>query len=114
MYRTAHQGRVTMASQKQRINLKVAGKAYEMSIAPDKEEVYRMAEREVNASVTKLRKAFGDKISTEDCLAITALQLCINGISIARQSEVNNEDMAALDALSQMLDKHINSLGPNK
>lgn len=102
-----------MASQKQRINLKVAGKAYEMLITPDKEEVYRMAERKVNASVTECRKRFGD-ISTEDCLAITALQLCINGISIARQSEVNDEDMAALDALSQMLDKHINSLGPNK
>lgn len=99
-----------MAAQKQRINLKVAGKAYEMSIAPDKEEVYRMAEREVNASITKLRKAYGDKISTEDCLAITALQLCINSISIARQSQVDDEDMAALDELSQLLDKHINRI----
>lgn len=99
-----------MAERKQKIHLKVAGKAYEMSITPDKEEIYRMAESEVNASVTKLRKTFGDTVTTEDCLAITALQLCINGITIARQSQIGDEDMAALDALSQRLDKHINRI----
>ena len=69
-----------------------------------------MAEREVNASVSKWQKAFGDNFSVQDCLAIAALQLCINNISIARQSEMSDEDMEALDALSQRLDKHLNRL----
>ena len=68
------------------------------------------AEREVNASVSKWQKAFGDNFSVQDCLAIAALQLCINNISIARQSEMSDEDMEALDALSQRLDKHLNRL----
>ena len=95
---------------KQKINLKVGGNAYQMTIDSDKEEIYRMAEREVNASVSKWQKAFGDNFSVQDCLAIAALQLCINNISIARQSEMSDEDMEALDALSQRLDKHLNRL----
>ena len=69
-----------------------------------------MAEREVNASVNKWQKAFGDNFSVQDCLAIAALQLCINNISIARQSELSDEDTQALDALSQRLDKHLNRM----
>ncbi len=94
----------------QKIHLRLAGKAYGLEIAPEKEEIYRMAEREVNASVSKWQKAFGDNFSIQDCLAIAALQLCINNISITRQSEVSDEDMEALDALSQRLDKHLNRM----
>ncbi len=98
----------------QKIHLKLAGKAYGMEIAPEKEEIYRMAEREVNASVNKWQKAFGDNFSVQDCLAITALQLCINNISVARQSEMSDEDMEELDALSQRLDKHLNRMSRPK
>lgn len=94
----------------QKIHLRLAGKAYGLEIAPEKEEIYRMAEREVNASVSKWQKAFGDNFSVQDCLAIAALQLCINNISIARQSELSDEDTQALDALSQRLDKHLNRM----
>ncbi|MBQ7964240.1 MAG: cell division protein ZapA [Alistipes sp.] len=94
----------------QKIPLRLAGKAYGLEIAPEKEEIYRMAEREVNASVNKWQKAFGDNFSVQDCLAIAALQLCINNISIARQSELSDEDTQALDALSQRLDKHLNRM----
>ena len=83
----------------QKIHLRLAGKAYGLEIAPEKEEIYRMAEREVNASVSKWQKAFGENFSIQDCLAIAALQLCINNISIARQSEMSDEDMEALDSL---------------
>lgn len=95
---------------KQKINLRVAGKAYEMTIDSDKEEVYRLAEREVNANVSELQRNFGDKVSMQDCLAITALRFSINSIAISRQSEMSNEDLSALDALSQRLDKHLNRL----
>ena len=94
----------------QKIHLKLAGKAYGLEIAPEKEEIYRMAEREVNANVNKWQKAFGENFSVQDCLALAALQLCINNISITRQSEIGDEDMEALDALSQRLDKHLNRL----
>lgn len=95
---------------KQKINLKVAGKAYSMVIDVEKEEVYRLAERDINANISRLQKTFGENCDIKDCLAISALQYCINNIAITRQSEVDSDDMKALDALSQRLDKHLNRL----
>lgn len=116
MYSTAYKSRRelrrTMA--KQKINLRVADKPYSLTIDSDKEEVYRLAEREVNASLANLQKAFGDNFDMKDCLAITALQLSINNIAITRQNELESDDMEALDALSRRLDKHLNRLPRNK
>lgn len=95
---------------KQKINLKVAGKAYSMVIDVEKEEVYRLAERDINANISRLQKTFGENCDIKDCLAISALQYCINNIAITRQSEVDSDDMKALDTLSQRLDKHLNRL----
>ena len=116
MHCTAYQSRgelrKTMA--KQKINLRVADKPYSLTIDSDKEEVYRLAEREVNANLANLQKAFGDNFDIKDCLAITALQLSINNIAITRQNELETDDMKALDALSRRLDKHLNRLPRNK
>ena len=53
---------------KQKINLKVAGKAYSLTIDSEKEEIYRLAERDVNSNVGKLQKTFGESFSVQDCL----------------------------------------------
>ncbi|MBO5216232.1 MAG: cell division protein ZapA [Alistipes sp.] len=98
---------------KQKINLKVANKAYSLTIDSEKEEVYRLAEREVNANISRLQKTFGENCDIKDCLAISALQFCINNIAFTRQNEVESDDMKALDALSKRLDKHLNRLEKN-
>ena len=95
---------------KQKIRLKVGGKPYQMNIDSDTEEIYRLAEREVNAHIVKMQNIFGENFSLQDCLAITALQLSINNITITKQNELGNEDLEALDALSQRLDKHLNRI----
>lgn len=95
---------------KQKIHLKVGGKPYQMNIESDKEEIYRLAEREVNAAIVKLQNVFGDSFSLQDCLAIAALQLSINNITITKQNELGNDDLQALDALSQRLDQHLNKI----
>lgn len=98
----------------QKITLKVASKSYSLTIDSEKEEVYRLAEREVNAFVSKWERAFGDNVNMQDCLAFTALQFCINNISITRQNGINDEDIQALDALSQRMDQHLNRISPRK
>ena len=50
---------------KQKINLKVAGKAYSLTIDSEKEEIYRLAERDVNSNVGKLQKTFGESFSVQ-------------------------------------------------
>lgn len=99
---------------KQKINLRVAGKAYSLTIDSEKEEVYRLAERELNANVARLQKTFGESCDIKDCLAISALQFCINNIAITRQSEIDSDDMKALDKISQRLDQHLNKLDKNE
>jgi cell division protein ZapA len=98
----------------QKITLKVARKHYSLTIDSEKEEIYRLAEREVNAYISKWEKAYGENINIQDCLAFTALQFCINNISITRQNELSGEDLEALDALSQRMDKHLNRIKPHK
>lgn len=95
---------------KQKINLKVAGKAYSLTIDSEKEEIYRLAEREVNDNASKLQKTFGNSVTMQDCLAITALQLSIDNIAMTRQGQPDSDDLRALDALSQRMDRHLNRL----
>ncbi len=105
-----------MAANEQKIRLRVAGRVYEMKIASEKEEIYRLAEKQVNANVGKLQKAYGESVSAQDCLAITSLMFAIDNIAIARQNQLSDEDMKALDDLSQKLDSHLNriSAAPRK
>ena len=60
MHRIAHKraAKLTgiMAANEQKIRLRVAGRVYEMKIAPAKEEIYRLAEKPVNANVGKLHR----------------------------------------------------------
>ena len=80
-------------AQQQAIKLKIAGKSYsftlkheaneEQSLA-EKEELYRLAEREVNAYVTRFERQKYEGFSTQDCLAMAALQLAISSVSLAR------------------------------
>lgn len=120
MHRIAHKraAKLTgiMAANEQKIRLRVAGRVYEMKIAPEKEEIYRLAEKQVNANVGKLQKAYGESVSAQDCLAITSLMFAIDNIAIARQNQLSDEDMKALDDLSQKLDSHLNriSAAPRK
>ena len=81
----------------QKITLKVARKPYSLTIDSDKEEIYRLAEREVNAYIGKWEEAFGDNINIQDCLVFTALQFCINNITITRQNGISDEDIEALE-----------------
>lgn len=99
---------------KQKISLKVGGKSYQMTIDSDKEEIYRLAEREVNNFVGEYQKVFGESFTMQDCLAITALKCSINNITINKQNELGNDDLQALDDLSKRLDQHLNRIPKNK
>ena len=109
-------------AQQQAIKLKIAGKSYsftlkheaneEQSLA-EKEELYRLAEREVNAYVTRFEKAKYEGFSTQDCLAM-ALQLAISSVSLARSREVGSEDLRRLEALRDEIDEYLNRIETEK
>ena len=83
-------------AQQQAIKLKIAGKSYS------------------NAYVTRFEKAKYEGFSTQDCLAMAALQLAISSVSLARSREVGSEDLRRLEALRDEIDEYLNRIETEK
>lgn len=115
MHSTAHQSTAELTIMaKQKIILKVAQTPVKMTIDSEKEEVYRLASKAVNEYISALEQKFGDNYSAQERLSIAALKFCIGYVEISRQNELSSDDLAALDALSQRMDKHLNRIKPHK
>ena len=89
------------------IKLKIAGKSYSMRIDPQKEEIYRLAEREVNRYVTKYEQAHFDGYGVGDYLAIVALQLAVSNIRLSQSREIGSEELKRLAELAKEVETHL-------
>ncbi|MBQ2395181.1 MAG: cell division protein ZapA [Alistipes sp.] len=99
-----------MGAGKQNITLKIGGKDYSMAIDPSKEEVYRLAERMVNAYAAKFEQAGIEGSSRQDFLALAALQLAISNVAMSQSREVGNDDVKALNAVCDEVSDYLNKL----
>ncbi|MBP3482543.1 MAG: cell division protein ZapA [Alistipes sp.] len=95
---------------KQNIKLNIGGKSYQLGIDPAKEEMYRLAEREVNARASRFGKAKVDGFAMQDCLAMSALELAISNIGMSRSREVGNEDVRELADIAQRIADYVDTL----
>ncbi len=95
---------------KQAINLVLGGSNYSFTIDSEAEEVYRLAEKEVNSYVSEFQKHNIREFTVKDYLAMTALKLAIVNINTKRSGELSREDMAQLTQLSEQIDGYMNSL----
>ncbi len=95
---------------KQSINLMIAGKSYPFTIERDKEEIYRLAEREVNNHFADFQKHHIKDFTPQDYLALTALKFAIADVSSRKEREIESDDVKSLKALSGMIDERLNSL----
>lgn len=89
------------------IKLKIAGKSYSMRIEPHKEEIYRLAEREVNRYVTKYEQAHLDGYGVGDYLAIVALQLAVSNIRLSQSREIGSEELKRIAELAKEVGAHL-------
>ncbi len=96
-----------MSEDKQNITLKIVGKSYSLGINPSKEEVYRLAERMVNAYAAKYEQAGYESVHS---LALAALQLAISNVAMLQSREVGNEDAKALKAVCDEIDDYLSKL----
>ena len=78
---------------KQNITVKIIGKPYPLAIDGEKEELYRLAEREINAYVTRIEQAHFKGFSKEDCLAMAAFQIAVAKLALAQSREVGDEEV---------------------
>lgn len=90
------------------IKLRIAGKTYNMTIDSRKEEVYRLAEREINRMAAKYEQAHLDGYGAQDYLAIVALQLAISNIRLAQSREIGDENLKQLAELAREVEQHLN------
>ena len=78
-----------------------------MRIDPQKEEIYRLAEREVNRYVTKYEQAHLDGYGVGDYLAIVALQLAVSNIRLSQSREIGSEELKRLAELAKEVGAHL-------
>lgn len=78
-----------------------------MAIDPSKEEVYRLAERMVNAYAAKFEQAGIEGSSRQDFLALAALQLAISNVAMSQSREVGNEDVKALKSVCDQVESYL-------
>lgn len=96
---------------KQNITLRLCGKDYPFTIDAEKEELYRIAARQVNQRVSNLAQniAQGD-YTAKDFLALTAFAFAQECIAMSQNREVGDENVKALDALSEKISEYMNRL----
>ncbi len=95
---------------KQAIKLKIAGKSYSLTIDSEKEELYRLAEREVNQSIGEFERQNYAGFSKMDYMSMTALKFAIGNVNSRLQGELNSDDMDSIQQLESNIGAYLNDL----
>jgi len=82
-----------------RINIRIDGRNYPLTINRIDEEKYRLAAKLVNEMVEKFRKLFHDQES-RDILAMTAFQIALNN----KELQNHNDKSLFIDELKNLND----------
>ena len=93
---------------KQAITLKIAGKSYPFQIESGKEEMYRLAEREVNSYLTLIKQQNIRNWTDQDYLSMTALKFAIANVGMRQSRELDSEDLRRLEAIGEEIDSCLN------
>lgn len=93
------------------ITLRICGKDYPFTIDAEKEELYRIAAREVNQMVSTYAQNItqGD-YTAKDFLALTAFNFARECRMMSQNREVGNEDVKELDSISERITEYMNRL----
>ena len=93
---------------KQAITLKIAGKSYPFNIESGKEEMYRLAEREVNSYLALIKQQNIKNWNDQDYLSMTALKFAIANVGMRQSREVDSEDLRQLEKIGTEIDAYLN------
>jgi len=94
----------------QAITLKIAGKSYSLDIPSEKEEVYRLAEREVNGYLASIKQKNIKNWTDREYLSMAALQFAIANVSMRQSRELGDEDLKRLGRIEAEMDSYLNTL----
>ena len=90
----------------QSINIKIAGRPYNLSAAtPEHEEVIRKAAEDVNRKIEQYQQKF-PKTGMSDIMAFMALNVCMNNIILQKKVKDTKDEV---DGLAEMLGSYLES-----
>lgn len=95
---------------KQAIKLKILGKPYSFNIDSEKEELYRLAEREVNNNLVSIRQKNIQGWSEVDYLGMTALKFAIENVDMRQNRDVKSDELKTLEALEAEIDDYLHKI----
>ncbi len=90
-----------------KIKLNLGGKFYPLNINPEKEELYRRAEKEINRQVARIEAQF--RSDAEGYMAMAALQIALNSMSLVNSRSLG-EELDELRELDRKLEQHLSNL----
>jgi cell division protein ZapA len=73
-------------NKKLRINIKIDGKVFPLTINSEDEERYRLAAKRVNDVIRKYREQFGERDSN-DILAMAAFQIALSSTELQQRND---------------------------
>lgn len=95
---------------KQAITLKIAGKSYPFNIESGKEEMYRLAEREVNNYLALIKQQRIKNWTDQDYLSMAALKFAIATVDMRQSREMGDADIERLGRIDEQIDSYLNTL----
>ena len=93
----------------QAITIRIGEIAIPLNIESGKEEVYRLAEREVNRYLAEIQAHKLKDWTDKHYLAMAAMRFAINSVRDRRRTETDDEDLRKLEALSAEIDAYLNT-----
>lgn len=94
----------------QAIKLKIGGKSYSFKIESEKEELYRLAEKEVNAYVATIKQNNFQGWTEQDYLGMAALKFSIANADMRQSREVGSDELKQLEKMSTEIDEYLNKI----
>ena len=88
------------------VKIPVAGRVYPLTIAMDEEEAIRLAAKDIDESIAKLRATYAVR-DIQDLLAMTALQ----AVSEIKKDTSNNELNQCIESLNLIDDQLTTMIG---
>lgn len=86
------------------------GKPYAFNIDSEKEELYRLAEREVNNNLVSIRQKNIQGWVETDYLGMTALKFAIENVDMRQSRDVGSEELKTLAQLDAEIDAYLNTI----
>ncbi|MEG0498645.1 MAG: cell division protein ZapA [Alistipes sp.] len=95
---------------KQAIKLKIMGKPYGFTIDSEKEELYRLAEREVNNNLISIQQQNIKNWVEVDYLGMTALKFAIENVNLRQSRNVSSDELKSIEQIDAEINSYLNTI----